>query len=262
MRETSSASIRTVRSRLEVVDVSFSYRRRPVLSNASWTVHDGVTALLGPNGSGKTTLIKCITGVLRCQRGDVLINGQSIRQGAETQQLLGYVPQSATLPGLAKVRDIVAYAAWLSRVPRAREQELVAQALTVMDVEDLADRRIRSLSGGQRQRVALATGIVHDPAVLILDEPTVGLDPGQRLRVRDVIQRVGRTRPVIMSTHMTEDVQHLATAVAVLVGGAIRYHGSVAGLSDSVVRPGGDTRPGSEFEQGYDALMQQFGASE
>jgi ABC-2 type transport system ATP-binding protein len=112
-----------------------------------------------------------------------------------------------------------------------------------MQVLDLASRRIRTLSGGQRQRVALATGIVHDPRVLVLDEPTVGLDPGQRLKLREVIQRFAAGRPVLLSTHLTEDVEHLADSVAVLVDGRCRRPGRrkdpVSGSDFAADRPGG-----------------------
>lgn len=247
---------------IDVSDVWFAYRRRPVLTGASWRVGTGVTALLGPNGSGKTTLIKCIAGLLRADEGDVLIAGRSVRRGAPVQRLLGYVPQNPSLPALARVRDVVAYAAWLSDVPAEQADRQVEWALRSMDVLDLAQRRVRTLSGGQRQRVALATGIVHDPSVLILDEPTVGLDPGQRLKVREVIQSIGRDRPVVLSTHLTEDVQHLATSVGVLVAGGIQYHGSVEGLGEAVTASSTTTRPGSPFERGYDDLMRSFGSSE
>lgn len=240
---------------LDISELTFSYRRRPVLTGVTWRVGPGVTALLGPNGSGKTTLIRCVTGLLRPASGEIRIAGRAVGEGASAQRLLGYVPQNPSLPGLARVRDVVAYAGWLSEVPADRLDARVADSLAQMDVLDLADRRVRSLSGGQRQRVALATGIVHDPRVLVLDEPTVGLDPGQRLKVRSVIQQLGRSRPVVMSTHLTEDVQHLADQVAVLVGGAIRYHGTVAGLGDAVTARAGDDRPGSAFERGYDDLM-------
>lgn len=246
---------------VEVDDLRFAYRRRPVLTGASWRVGAGVTALLGPNGAGKTTLIRCMAGLLRADGGDVRIAGRSIREGAPVQRRLGYVPQNPSLPSLARVRDVVAYAAWLSDVTGLEADRQVAWAMDAMDVRDLAHRRVRTLSGGQRQRVALATGIVHDPAVLILDEPTVGLDPGQRLKVREVIQSIGRERPVVLSTHMTEDVQHVATSVGVLVAGGIQYHGSVGGLGE-VAHSSAEGRPGSAFERGYDDVMRSFGGSE
>jgi ABC-2 type transport system ATP-binding protein len=129
-----------------------------------------------------------------------------------------------------------------------------------MQVLDLASRRIRTLSGGQRQRVALATGIVHDPRVLILDEPTVGLDPGQRLKLREVIQRFAAGRPVLLSTHLTEDVEHLADSVGVLVDGKIQYQGPTSQLT--VPAAAGDGRPGSPFERAYDDLIVSLGGSE
>lgn len=245
---------------VEVRNLSFSYGRRRALTDASWTIGPGVTALLGPNGAGKTTLIKCMVGLSRPSQGHVIIDGQDVSGGKAAQAMLGYVPQNPSLPGLAKVRDIVAYAAWLSGMDAARTDSAVEAALGRMQVLDLASRRIRTLSGGQRQRVALATGIVHDPRVLILDEPTVGLDPGQRLKVRQVIQQFAVERPVVLSTHMTEDVEHLATSVGVLVGGKVQYQGPISELT--IPETSGDERPGSRFERAYDDLILSLGGSE
>lgn len=219
-----------------------------------------MTALLGPNGAGKTTLIKCMVGLAKPSRGQVIIDGRDVSDGKPAQELLGYVPQNPSLPGLAKVRDLVAYAAWLSGVEAARADAAVEAALGKMQVLDLASRRIRTLSGGQRQRVALATGIVHDPRILILDEPTVGLDPGQRLKAREVIQQFATERPVLLSTHMTEDVEHLADSVAVLVDGKIQYQGPTSKLT--IPEASGDDRPGSRFERAYDDLIVSLGGSE
>jgi ABC-2 type transport system ATP-binding protein len=201
-----------------------------------------------------------MVGLARPSRGQVIIDGRHVSDGKAAQELLGYVPQTPSLPGLAKVRDLVAYAAWLSGVQAARADAAVEAALGKMQVLDLASRRIRTLSGGQRQRVALATGIVHDPRVLILDEPTVGLDPGQRLKLREVIQRFAAGRPVLLSTHLTEDVEHLADSVAVLVDGKIQYQGPTSQLT--VPEAAGDGRPGSPFERAYDDLIVSLGGSE
>lgn len=245
---------------VEVRDLSFSYARRRVLTGASLTVGPGVTALLGPNGAGKTTLIKCMVGLARPSQGQVIIDGRDVGDGRAAQELLGYVPQAPSLPGLARVRDLVAYAAWLSGVQVARADAAVNAALGRMQALDLASRRIRTLSGGQRQRVALATGIVHDPRILILDEPTVGLDPGQRLKVREVIQRFAVERPVLLSTHLTEDVEHLADSVGVLVNGKLQYQGPMSQLP--IPETADDGRPGSRFERAYDDLIVSLGGSE
>jgi ABC-2 type transport system ATP-binding protein len=201
-----------------------------------------------------------MVGLARPSRGQVIIDGRDVSDGRPAQELLGYVPQTPSLPGLARVRDLVAYAAWLSGVQAARADAAVEAALGKMRVLDLASRRIRTLSGGQRQRVALATGIVHDPRILVLDEPTVGLDPGQRLRAREVIQRFAAERPVLLSTHLTEDVEHLADSVGVLVNGRIQYDGPTSQLT--IPEASGDGRPGSRFERAYDDLIVSLGGSE
>lgn len=248
---------------VEIEDVAFAYRRHRVLTGASWSVGRGVTALLGPNGAGKTTLIRCVVGLAVPRRGRISVGGRDIRDGKEPMGLIGYVPQKPELPSLVRVGDIVAYAAWLSGLHRTAVDAAVESALTKMQVADLASRRVRTLSGGQRQRVALATGIVHAPEVLILDEPTAGLDPGQRLKVREVIRSIGEDRPVVLSTHMTEDVEHLADSVGVLAGGRIQYHGPLSELSTQAPEvPAGDRPLGSSFERAYDSLMASFGTTE
>lgn len=247
---------------VEVENVVHSYRRRRVLTGASWRVGNGINALLGPNGAGKTTLLRCMVGELTPDSGSVCVSGADVAS-AEARAALGYVPQSPQMPGLCKVTDLVAYAAWLSRVPRAELDGAVSTALAALGVQDLAGRRVRTLSGGQRQRVALAAGIVHRPRVLILDEPTVGLDPGQRLRLRQLIHEVGQHTPVVLSTHLTEDVEHLATSVAVLVGGKIQYHGPLEGLRrEAVPVVEGQRQFGSDFERAYEGMMIHYGSDE
>jgi ABC-2 type transport system ATP-binding protein len=201
-----------------------------------------------------------MVGLARPSHGQVIINGRDVSDGKAVQEALGYVPQNPSFPGLAKVRDLVAYAAWLSGMEAARTDAAVEAALGRMKALELASRRIRTLSGGQRQRVALATGIVHHPRILILDEPTVGLDPGQRLKVRQVIQQFATERPVLLSTHLTEDVEHLAESVGVLVDGRIQYQGPTSQLT--IPEAPGDGRPGSPFERAYDDLIVSLGGSE
>ncbi len=244
---------------IDVVDLHFSFHKKKVLQGVSWRIGSGVTALLGPNGCGKTTLIKCLTGLSRPSKGDIQIAGQHIGTLSAAQQRLGYVPQNPILPSIAKVYDIVSYAAWLSAVPKNEVDQNVKMALQAMDIADIAKRRVGSLSGGQYQRVALATGIVHDPALIILDEPTVGLDPGQRLKVREVIRRIGENRPVLLSTHMTEDVEHLAQHVGILARGKIQFSGPIGELARAIKVRTDDNRPGSPFERGYDDLMMGLG---
>jgi ABC-2 type transport system ATP-binding protein len=248
---------------IRVDDVSFTYRRRRALDGASWHVGQGVTALLGPNGSGKTTLLKCIVGLLKPASGSISVGGHSLADGKgreAAQRAVGFVPQTPQLPALSRVEDIVGYAAWLSGVPNNALERRVDAALSTLGLTELRGRRVRTLSGGQRQRVALATGIVHAPTVLVLDEPTVGLDPGQRLRVREAIHRIGTSCTVVVSTHLTEDVEHLAHAVGVLVDGTIRYSGSLSGLAAATAGADSSPIPGSEFERGYEGLMTSLGA--
>src|SRR5699024_11787577 len=245
---------------IECQDLEFSYRRRRVLRGASWRVGRGVTALLGPNGAGKTTLLRCLAGLASPTEGSICVAGRAVTDAHErpaAQRLLGFLPQMAALPGMAQVRDTVSYAAWLSAVPSNEIPARVDDALVSMGAGDLARRRVRTLSGGQRQRVALASSVVHDPRVMVLDEPTVGLDPAARLAVREQIARIGQERAVLLATHLTEDAERLADRVGVLVGGTVRYDGTWQDFLDSYACSDSASALGSEFERAYSALMSE-----
>ncbi|AYY13760.1 ATP-binding cassette domain-containing protein [Actinobacteria bacterium YIM 96077] len=251
------------RAEIHLDGVVFAYGRRRALAGASWSVGSGVAALLGPNGAGKTTLLKCIVGLLHPADGTVHIGSLSMTERAtrrQAQRLVGYVPQRAQLPALSRVEDAIGYAAWLSGVTGGEFATRMSAVLEELELQDLRRRRVRTLSGGQRQRVALATGIVHDPHVLLLDEPTAGLDPGQRLKVRHTIQQIGSTRAVLMSTHMAEDVQYVADTVGVLVEGTIRYDGPLDGLVSGAHSSPRSPGPGSDFEKAYESLIASLGA--
>lgn len=233
--------------------ISVSYRSRGVLDDLSWRVDEGITGLLGPNGAGKTTLINVAVGLSKPGKGEVIFSDFPVR--------LGYVPQRFSLAGEMTVRDTLAYAAWVNGVP---SDHCGLAADRVIDLVQLAEQRldrVRGLSGGQRQRVGVAAALAHDPNVVILDEPTVGLDPGQRLRLREVIARIAEDRVVLLSTHLVEDVVHLCQRVGVLASGRIRFSGTPQELEERMESAGtGDSVHGSSFERAYNALISDLGA--
>ncbi|MDR0365601.1 MAG: ATP-binding cassette domain-containing protein [Bifidobacteriaceae bacterium] len=240
--------------------VSFGYGKRPVLNDVSLQLGTGVHALLGPNGAGKTTLLS-LAGTFRTpQSGHVTIQGHdtSIRKEREAaRRRIGVLPQSYRLVGSMRVAETVQFAAWSQGVATKALTTKTTQVLNLLGIADLADRRVKSLSGGQRQRLAIATVMVHEPEVLVLDEPTVGLDPEVRLEFRRALAEVGVDRTVIMSTHMLEDAILVNGRVLVLLGGRIVFDGPSAALRDlGDQTPAGDD-PSSPAERGYQALIRQ-----
>jgi ABC-2 type transport system ATP-binding protein len=245
--------------RIELEDVTFSYRgNKDVLRGVSWVIERGVTGLLGPNGAGKTTLLSLIVTLVRPKAGKILIDKRDVSQGAgreAARRLLGFVPQRFSLAGELTVSDTVSYAAWVNGLSRRECAEAAEKALNLVDLAGLSRRRVRTLSGGERQRVGIAAAIAHDPKILVLDEPTIGLDPGQRLRAREVIARLGEERTVLLSTHLVEDVSHLCQQVGVLAGGRIAFHGTFGDLERLIDGSGSGSRYGSSFERAYEALI-------
>jgi ABC-2 type transport system ATP-binding protein len=215
--------------------VDKSFLRTQALRSASFSLPEGVVGLLGPNGAGKTTLLRILATVMAPDAGRVRVLGcdpSDVAQRLELRRILGYLPQDPGFQRGFTAFEFVDYVAilkeWTRR--RARHDE-VRRVLSVVGLTAESGRRVRSLSGGMRRRVALAAGIIGDPRILLLDEPTVGLDPEQRLRFRDLLSRAGEGRTVLLSTHQTEDVSAMCAQVVVLHDGSVRFHGSPAQLA-------------------------------
>jgi ABC-2 type transport system ATP-binding protein len=235
--------------------VSHSYGRRPALHEVSLTLPVGVTGLLGPNGAGKSTLIKLLATATALQSGEIRFGEQQLGDGRvnEIRRLIGYLPQRFELMEWSTVRRNVAYAAWAHGLGADTLDAAVDAVLQSVDLADRSGSRARSLSGGMRQRLGLACALVHRPAVAVLDEPTVGLDPVQRGELRRLITELGGHSVVLISTHLVEDLAATAEQVVVLHEGRVRFRGSVGEL-----RALGETSTSthaSVLEAGYEASL-------
>ncbi|TNM36647.1 ATP-binding cassette domain-containing protein [Nocardioides albidus] len=216
---------------VELTGVGRSYGSFRALADVDLTLGAGVTGLLGPNGAGKTTLLRIVATSIAADRGEVRLLGRGLGGHAELTEIrreLGYLPQELGYPGDMSVFGFVEYVAvlkeWDDR--RARHHE-VRRVLDLVGLADLSGKRISRLSGGQRRRVGLAQALLGSPRLLVLDEPTTGLDPAQRAALRRTLGVVAQDATVLLSTHQTEDVAALCERVVVLAGGAVRFDGAV-----------------------------------
>ncbi len=224
---------------IRVAGVRKSYGGVAALDGVDLELRPGITGLLGPNGAGKTTLIRILATLLAPGAGQVLVNGwRSTDPGdrVEIRRRLGYLPQDLGLYPRFTVFEFVDYLAMLKELddPADRHRRVRA-ALAAVELEDLAGRKIRTLSGGMRRRVGIAQAIVADPELLLLDEPTTGLDPEQRMRFRQLIAGLGTQRTVVLSTHLVEDVAAVCTQVVVLWQGRVRFKGTPSELRQLAV---------------------------
>lgn len=219
----------------EFRDVDKRYGARRALDGVSVAIGRGLTGLLGPNGAGKTTLLRMAATVLAPDRGSLRVLGDDPGDAAGRRRIrrrLGYMPQE---PGFYRgftVREFVDYVALLREmVDKTTRGVEVSRVIDLVGLEAQATTRIRSLSGGMRRRLALAVALLGDPAVLLLDEPTAGLDPEQQLRFRALVSQLPQRPAVVLSTHQTSDVVALCERVVVLTGGVVRFDGTPAELA-------------------------------
>jgi gliding motility-associated transport system ATP-binding protein len=196
------------------------------IENVSFEVAKGeVVGFLGPNGAGKTTTMRILTGYLPPTQGRASVAGFDLAiDGRSAKRVTGYPPETPPLYPEMRVHDYLSYVAALHDVPRAARREKVARALASCGLEKVGERVVRTLSKGYRQRVGLAQAIVHDPAVLILDEPTAGLDPIQIAEIRELIRRLAAEegRTVILSTHILAEVDAICQRVLLVAYGKLR----------------------------------------
>ncbi|MEU2285883.1 ABC transporter ATP-binding protein [Streptomyces sp. NPDC013178] len=216
-------------------DLSLRYGGTHALDGVSLRLTGGVTGLLGPNGAGKTTLLRVLATAVPPDRGEFTVLGHDPGTAAgrlAVRRGLGYLPQTPGFHPDFTAFDFVDYVAILKELTdRGARHREVRRVLEAVDLSDVRGKRIKRLSGGMRQRVALAAALVGDPGFLVLDEPTVGLDPEQRMRFRELIAEAGQGRTVLLSTHQTEDVAMLCHRVVVLAHGRVRFEGTPAELT-------------------------------
>ncbi|MFC8600355.1 ABC transporter ATP-binding protein [Isoptericola sp. NPDC057191] len=206
-------------------DVRVRYRNF-TLGPVNTTFPRGVTCVVGVNGAGKSTFFRVLAGIEKSRSGSVRLAGSS-----RAPHQVGLLPQDVDFPGRATCAEYLTHVAWLFAVPRTHRADAVADALSAVGLSDRAGSRISTLSGGMRRRLGLAHVLVHSPDLLLLDEPTAGLDPLQRVAIRDTIGAIAAQRTVVVSTHLVEDVAALADRVLVLREGSVRYDGTVDELA-------------------------------
>jgi ABC-2 type transport system ATP-binding protein len=220
---------------IEASGLTKSYGRHRALDGLDLHTRVGVTGLLGPNGAGKTTLLRVLATVLPADNGHLRILGQDPHDAVGRRQVrrsLGYLPQDAGFHRAFSAFEAVDYIAVLKEHTSARARhEEVRRVLDLVGLADVATKKVRALSGGMRQRLGLAQALLGNPQLLVLDEPTVGLDPEQRMRFRDLVSEAGRGRTVVLSTHQTEDVAAVCSEVVVVRHGRSVFTGTPGELA-------------------------------
>ena len=217
---------------IEVEHLTKRFATQVAVSDVSFHVGEGeIVGFLGPNGAGKTTAMRILTGFLPPTAGTARVAGfDVVEKSEEARARLGYLPESAALYPEMRVREYLAYRAKLEGVRGPEVRRKVDDAIGSCLLEEVADRKVENLSRGYRQRTALAGALVHQPQVLILDEPTVGLDPAQIIRIRETIRRLGRERAVLLSTHILPEVDAVCDRVLIIERGKIVAEGTASEL--------------------------------
>ncbi|MFD3679576.1 ATP-binding cassette domain-containing protein [Streptomyces sp. NPDC058613] len=219
-----------------------------------------VIGLLGPNGAGKTTLLRTLATVAPPQDGVITIMGRTItseKDARTARRNIGYLPQEFGFYPNFTVEEFVTYCAWLREVPRKRTRDAVREAIASVGLSDRSNDKMKSLSGGMLRRAGIATALVGSPRLILLDEPTVGLDPAQRLEFRALIKGLGDAA-VVLSTHLVEDVSAACDEVAVVRSGSLLFHGTPEALANG----GSPDQPGdSALERGYMSVLADRGTT-
>ena len=219
---------------IELTNFSKSYNKSaPAAADVSLTIADGsITGLLGPNGSGKTTIMKAICGFHFPTSGSITISlpdGNSFTTDENPElcmKYIGYVPEIPLLPKNMRVLDFLRYAADTHGISKEKREEACELVIKECSIEKLLSKKIKTLSKGQQQRVSFAQAIIHNPPNLILDEPVSGLDPAQILQMRDLIKKLSKTKAVLMSTHILQEVRSLCDNLYIMSNGKITASGS------------------------------------
>lgn len=212
---------------LVIRDLTKRYGEKLALNSFSYSFTPGIYGILGANGAGKTTLMNLITDNVKRDQGEILLDGKEILTlGAAYRALLGYMPQQQGMYPDFSAREFLLYMAELKGLPRKQAAEQIGELLRVTGLSDVAHKRLGGFSGGMKQRVLLCQALLGDPKILILDEPSAGLDPKERQRIRNHIAELAEDRIVFLTTHIVSDIESIAKDVLLMKAGRILTHGA------------------------------------
>lgn len=224
-------------NRLDISDLTKQYTKKasPALQEFSYSFADGVYGLLGPNGAGKSTLINLIVGNLSPDKGEILYEGKRTpERGSSYRSIIGYMPQQQQLYEGFTVKRFLYYFAALKGLDKVEAGERISSLLEVVGLTDAVGKKLGSLSGGMKQRVLIAQALLNDPKILILDEPTAGLDPKERMNIRNFIYSIAGDKTIILATHVISDIELIARELIFLKEGKQLLCGTPDQVIDAV----------------------------
>ena len=218
---------------LKMEHLSKQFKGKRAVDDVSLTLTQGVWGLLGANGAGKTTLMRMIADIMTPTDGAVFYDGKDIRKMGEAyRELFGYLPQDFGYSRDFTVKDYLEYVAALKGIPIRETAKKIDHLLEILTLSDVKGKKIAKLSGGMKRRVGIAQAMLNDPRILVMDEPTAGLDPGERVRFRNFISEFSQDRIVLISTHIVSDIEYIATRNAIMKAGRI----VAVGATDELVK--------------------------
>lgn len=221
---------------LTITNLSKQFKDKTAVDNVCLSLTPGVWGLLGANGAGKTTLMRMIANILNPSGGKILYDGTDIHTlGKEYRNIFGFLPQDFGFFQDFTVKDYLEYVAALKDVPVKETKEKIDSLLHKLTLSDVKSKKIMKLSGGMKRRVGIAQAMLNDPKILIMDEPTAGLDPGERVRFRNYISQFSHNRIVLISTHIVSDIEYIATQNAIMKDGRILNVGTTDELVKQVI---------------------------
>lgn len=215
-------------NKIVIKGLSKSYDgKKDALNSLDLVIPNGMFGILGRNGSGKSTLMNIIATILQPSKGTVTINGIEIKNSQMIRQMIGYLPQDFDFYPNMKVSEILYYLGFLSKINQKDFDNYVDLILRKVNLIDYKNKKVKSLSGGMKKRLGIAQAILHDPKVIIVDEPTAGLDPEERVRLRNLLSDLAENKIVIISTHIVSDIESTCNRIAILDKGSLVYKGDI-----------------------------------